>query len=112
MFNGIGNPGWVLVLFSLGVFCGICWGHRPRHAVTRGPYHGTQNLQPQVTKRVDELWQDEEEFEEVMDVFMVQDEDDEPEQETKPPACHPMTMAMSQSRPSVPSHTLRLYRET
>ena len=111
MFNAIANLGWVFVLFSVGVFCGICWVHRPRHTVTRGSYQETQNRPPELTKRVDELWQDEDEFEEVMDVFMVQDEDDESEQEIKPPACHPMTMAMSQSQPLVAAPTLRLYRE-
>ena len=112
MLNAIANLGWVFVLFSFGVFCGICWVHRPRHTVTRGPYQGTQNRPPEPTKRVDELWQDEDEFEEVVDVFMVQDEDNEPEQAIKPPACHPMTMAMSQSQPLVAAQTLRLYRET
>ena len=112
MFNGLPNLGWVIVLFSFGAFCGICWVHRTRRTAANSLKPGTRNNPPQLTDQAEELWQDVDEFEEVVDVFMVQDEYDESEQELKPPACHPMALAMSQAQPLVAARTLRLYRET
>ena len=111
MNNGIGNLGWGFILFSFGVLFGICWVHRTRHTSARGPYQGTQS--PTTEQKTNELWQPEEEFEEVEEVVEVWEEEDEPEQEqeTKPPACHPMALAMSRSQSLVPSHTLRLFQE-
>lgn len=112
MNNGIGNLGWGFILFSFGVLFGICWVHRTRHTSARGPYQGTQS--PTTEQKRNELWQPEEEFEEVEEVVMVWEEEedhDEPEQETKTPACHPMALAMSRSQSLVPSHTLRLFQE-
>lgn len=110
MNNGIGDFGWGFILFSFGVLFGICWVHRTRHTATRGLYQSTQS--PTTEQKRNELWQPEEELEEVEEVVLVgEEEDDEPEQQTKRSACHPMALAMSRSQPLVSPHTLRLFQE-
>lgn len=102
MLNGIGISAWNLMLIFFGIICGIGWIHRTRNVTTL-------NAPQERNEPMDELCQPEEEFE---DVFLVSEEDYETKPEATPPGCHPMALMMSQTQPTAPTRTLRLYRES
>jgi hypothetical protein len=106
MLSAMANLGWISVLCSIGVVCGIGWVYRARHAALR-QWH--QKLQGD--RLTHELYQEEDEFEDAEDIIMVSDDDDDSEPEISLPARHPVVQARSQLETSIPSNTVQVIRK-
>jgi hypothetical protein len=109
MLSATANLGWTFVLCFIAIVFGIWKAHRTQHTATRGRHKGIQK--PQRDRLVDELFQEEEEFDDFEDVIMVSDEDDDPEPAIILPVRRPVAQATSQRETSIPSHTVQVNRK-
>jgi hypothetical protein len=109
MLSAVANLGWIFVLCSIAIVFGICRAHRAQYTATRERHKGIQK--PQRDLLVDEVLQEEEEFDDVEDVVMISDENDDPEPGITLPVRRPVAQATSQRETSIPSHTVQVNRK-
>ena len=105
MLSAVADLGWIFVLCSIGVVCGIGWVYRARHSASR-----QRHQTPQGDRLPHELFQEEDEFEDVEEVIMVSDDDDSVP-ESPLPWNRPLAQVTSQQETSIPSHTVQMDRK-